>query len=736
MKRLFFITTVFALLFTSCGVSTNLDIQEEIFPPEQSIVVYQPATARGFKSGATIQLIGIGAAGKSNWEKIQIENLTGETITFTGIPETSNNSFELETRDMRMTLPAYERTVFDVRYELTDIGSIYTEIKIRYTIKGRKRVYHLKLTGNASGVQVLEIEEGKPEIILANGGAASDFGYSPYNDVEKTFRIKNNSKKRIEIQNTVLDADAVIAGFSIDGVVTGFIEPEQYLEFRVTLPENKMKEYKCGFIEIKHELSTEPYKVAICGGGKTMPLAIVRKENGKDIIDTVPYKLTKNCFDFEYKPETAEKRIWLKNIGNGILRFEKISYAVPAGNFEVTKKYEDNILVYPEGKAEVSIKFTPNADEWSETDIVIKNENTNREYTLSLTGSGFKQPNDLEGLAIWLRADRIGLEHIKEISAANKVQIIPDISGNNLHAYKYRGEGPTYSPGGVNNLPSMNFSAEEGMAVTTRGDTWITKNADGTTTFTVFKVSGGADKRLRNQTIISASTGENRILPALNTSSWSFDPVDGMHGNGANIGNPKTYRRFVIDVLGRHPAYSYQYDIPDGSVYSLALHFDNTTIAPEPNVRFFVNGTDSSIGETPISYVPSYDKGDTTANVRAYGYPIGDGRGNRRDYEIGASANLDPCKHDYTWSLIPRAPGVYGSSLYYNRVTAGTQYNGSIRNLFIGKNAAGEAPFYGEIAEIIIFQRALKDEEIKEVNKYIKTRYNIQPVDDLYTRKP
>ncbi|WP_428769645.1 hypothetical protein V1L52_11055 [Treponema sp. HNW] len=739
MKRLLPIFIISFFFHTACNVSTNLDVQETVFTPRDSIMISQEATGRGFTNGTAISLLSIAQSGWSDWETITIENLEEKEVHIRTLPELPGGSlFNIDTSSTKKILNPYERTSFKVRYSLNKAGSIMTDINVKYSVDKRKRNFNLKLIGSLSGIQVLEIEEGQPDVLLAEDGIASDFGYSPHSDVTKTFRIKNNSKSRVEIRNTVLDADARSAGFYMPAAnVSGFINPGEFLEFIVTLPDQKMAEYGTGFIEITHSLSQTPYKAGLCGGGKTIPLTVVRKENGKDIPAVVPYKLTKNCLDFEYNSSAEEKHLALKNTGNAVLDFTHISYEVSEGNFSLIKKYADDEKIYPDGTADIAIKFTPETGKWSESDIVIKDDKTGRTYTLSLTGSGFKQPNNLDdgGLALWLRADRIGREHVTKDSAGNKVLVMPDVSGNNLHARKYGEIGPTYNEDGINNLPALTFSQEkESMAVTTQADTWIVKDAKGTTSFIVFKVSGGTDTRFRTQFVVSASNGDTRVFPHVATSALYFDPKDGLYGNGKTVGKPLAYRRFHIENTffsgPRSPEHSRQYDIPDGTVFSTVIRYNSLIQAPEENVHFFINGNGSQTGQTPMGFVYSRDTGDLSSNVRSYGYAVGDGRGSRRTHHIGPNENTDPCKKDYAWSL-----GA-GHAYFSNRVNVQKPYNGTIRNIFIGSNAAGDAPFYGEVSEIIVFERALTDDEIKTVNNYIAVRYNTVPVIDLYAENP
>ncbi|MGI5173637.1 hypothetical protein H0R92_08560 [Treponema sp. OMZ 840] len=741
MKKILCTAITALFLYTACNVSTNLDIQETVFAPDQSIMLSQEATGRGFKTGSKINLLGIGVSGYSDWETINIENLEDKNLILQGPPEVTNRFFQIDASGTKVSLGPYERTSFKVRYNLADTGDINTDLSLIYSVGGRKRNFKLNLVGNFSNIQLTEVKEGEIETVIADSGAAADFGYSPYDDVTKTFKIKNNSNSRVEIQNTVLDADAAAAGFFMpNGALSGFINPGESLEFNVTFRKQGMSEYKQGFIEITHSLSSQPYKAAICGGGSTIPLTIVRKEHGEDIPAAVPYKLTKNCVDFEYKEEVSQRDFAIKNTGIGILYFDSVKYEIPIGSesvFSIINRYENNEKIYPGGTAGISIKFTPQAGMWSETDIVIKDEKTNRTYTLSLTGSGFKQPSDLVdgGLALWLRADRIGTEHVKKVSAANRVLTMPDVSGKNLHAYKYGEDSPTYNAAGINGLPALTFSVEkEGMAVTTKNDTWIVKDAKGTTSFIVFKVSGGDDTRLRNQFAITSSNGDTRVFPHISTYSLYFDPIDGLYGNGKTEGKPLAYRKFNIENSffsgPRSPAYSRQYSIPDGGIFAAAIRYDSLIQAPYENVHFFLNGDGARTGRTPIGFIDTRNTGDVSSNVRSYGYPVGDGEGNRRTHHIGPNENTNPCKKDYAWSLSA------GHPYFSNRVNVQKPYNGTIRNIFMGNNAAGDGPFYGEIAEVIVFERALTDDEIKTVNNYIAVRYNTQPVNDLYTENP
>ncbi|UTC78468.1 LamG domain-containing protein [Treponema sp. OMZ 799] len=743
MKRLCVIILVLGVLISSCGIKTNLDIQEAVFPPEHSIIVYQDATSQGFKNGSTLSLVGIGDAGYSSWEELHIENLTEHEIKFDGLPKITNTDvFEIRDTLFKYKIGPYERTAFEVRYKLADIGSVETGLTIDYRVNDRKRKFSIRLNGNFIGLQIVEVIDANPPAIpteiernLPNGGAGVDFGYKPNAQAKRKFRIKNNSNERITIHSVSLDSFATIAGFNFDGqtgLTLGVISANSSKDFELIFPESSMPTYKEGNIVIQHDRSPLPYKIAVCGGGEIMPIEIVHRKNGQDVSCVVPYKLDKNCYDFGYKSAVSESQaISIKNMSKAILRFENIDVNLDPGPFTLEKNYGNTELVYPGEKAGLEIKFTPQPGVWSEKDITIDDKNTGRKYTISLTGSGFKQPKDIKDLVLWLRADRIGLEHISE----GKINCLPDVSGNNRHAYKYKGNSPTYSASGVSGLPSATFANKEGLAVICAHDDWMLYEATASTAFLIFSCSNN----INQQIAITGSNGSRRVYPSIGLIPFQYDPVDGVYGNGANTGKPTRIKRFYIEsdyVLGiRSPSASMTYDVESGKAFSAGILVNVDISGNDPQVRFYVNGNETKTGQTPIAYLYSAPGGTSggseTAVNRAYGYPVGE-NGSIRDYALGPNQDTDPCKLDYAWSLP-------GNSAYFSSRLAthiGVEGSGTLKNLYIGKNADESLPFYGQIAEVMIFKRALTDDEIKDINNYIVKRYNTVTIESLYTRPP
>lgn len=741
MKRIAIIT--FGLLLcVSCGIKTNLDIQEAIFPPEHSIIVYQDATSQGFTDRSTVSLLGLGDAGYSVWEELHIENRGREMIEFNTPPILSNTaSFEIDESSFKNELQAYERTSFKVRYQISDVGNVDSDITINYTVAKRKRSFKLTLRGNFTGVQVVEYipedtNTSTPAIerIVSNGGAGVDFGYKKDDQVTTTFRIKNNSNERLLINSVELDNNAINAGFQFASVLGNsfYIPKNDCKEFKLIFPKERMDKYREGNVIIRHDRSSLPYKVAVCGGGQIMPIEVEQQRGSQYVSCVLSYKYDKKCYDFGYKSGVSDpQHIFIKNSGRSVLRFKNIDIPDNAGSaFSIQKKYQAEALIYPQERAEIQVKFTPQTDKWSEEDLVIKDNNTGRKYILSFTGSAFKQPKDIPGLALWLRADMIGSEHVRD----SKVEIFPDFGGHDLDAKNYKGKGPTYKKNGIGlwpddkKLPMLNFSDNEAMAVVTPEGKWITENAEGTTSFVIFRPKLN-EKRYHTQVAVVGSNGTKHVFPYIGTTQLTFDPKDGLTKNGS--GDPRKSVRFYIEngymSGGRSPASSmiYNIDNEDNPLYAAAIRFDNSINTPYPNFHFFVNGDKSNTGETPIAYINSADHGSPTGNIRAYGYPVGH-LGVLRNYALDPNPS-GACLMDYALSLSQNHP------FFSSRTSTGSSFNGSIKNLYIGKHADETSPFYGDIAEVIIFNRTLTDDEIKDIYNYIKVRYNTQRLpEDFY----
>jgi hypothetical protein len=386
------------------------------------------------------------------------------------------------------------------------------------------------------------------------------------------------------------------------------------------------------------------------------------------------------------------------------------------------------------GTATVNVSFTPNATFYAKDSLSLS-DSKGRSFVVSLTGSGFQQPNNLSAgtPALWLRADRISSSDIAVADGKNRVNTWQDQSGNgnNASAVYYSGSSsylrPVYNDGtgttNMNHLPSITFSGvtySDQLKVIK--DTGFIKNATGTTTLIAFKTGNTLDTtRYLLQSFTPNNTAE--VFPRLLFEIRYIDIVDGYWGYTTTGNKPATIYPFATGGSGvwnsRHvidtPAnfYASTYTTKVNTPYAIALKFDNSiTSSTTANFFMYVNDT------TPktLGYLYSYTSTPpaTYPNNGAYGLPAGDGAGN-----VNPTLNSTTYPNDYGLYLASQS---VNHAAFYNRVDSNST---NIATLYIGATNGSSGNFKGEIAEIVIFPRVLSDTELGTMLSYLRYKYNL-----------
>lgn len=180
--------------------------------------------------------------------------------------------------------------------------------------------------------------------------------------------------------------------------------------------------------------------------------------------------------------------------------------------------------------------------------------------------------------------------------------------------------------------------------------------------------------------------------------------------------------------------------------YSSCFVYDGTITAPvnntyPANIFMSLNGEKKDINYF-FSYATTtldlYRPSETYPCYGAYGKPVSNGIGGRHA-DLGYDGAFDKTStewknaaqgggtdnrpYDYGYNLVPSSSGILR-----NRVNSRSSAinGGQMVSLCIGHNLASTTnSFNGDIAEVIVYNRKLTDEETKAVNNYIYYRYNI-----------
>lgn len=449
----------------------------------------------------------------------------------------------------------------------------------------------------------------------------------------------------------------------------------------------------------------------------------------------------------------------------------------------------NNSIVNITDEFAITVSYTPstNSPSWDEADIYIGGKSQN---AIRLIGSSYKQPKNItpENLKIWLRADMIKESDLSN----GAIKTVPDYSGNNNNAncpdtsYKL---APDYEESWqkLNNLPAINFNVtgktNSQLLILGKEGKPVIQTKQGITCFIVYYM----DSPHSAQGLLSTNYGTS--FPTLVAHSRYFNStgfyVSGdyktalaVKGNGLSgtwrwpcINTSTTDENNHMLIFGSPTTAS---DISDHdniatTALSVCTVFDQTKSNLKinndfpSNIRMFINNDERLLG-----YIWSNDSNyskqklndsllssDGLTTNGSYGMPWGDGKGHRygsltdvkkpssvdsTEYEAWKTQaekgnNIGKRKFDRAYNINSSASNSsYTTSsnserdYFENWILPDTWRNGTINILTIGADSITATNCYSQIAEIIIYDRKLEDDEIKIVNDYITNRYNIQTI--------
>lgn len=372
---------------------------------------------------------------------------------------------------------------------------------------------------------------------------------------------------------------------------------------------------------------------------------------------------------------------------------------------------------------------------WDEADLQLTEK-----ATVKLIGSGYKQPSNVaskDKLQFWLRADIAGVNNI--IAETNLVKRMTDYSDIQYHENKKANHAlplthakcPTWKADGINGLPAIAFDNGNYLQIGFTENELIYDNADG---ISVFVVCNNKRENVFQPIVCAYKYGE-KSFPYCGTLYANYDETKGYSAiaqygllslGGAGI-EALSSPRYAFDEAEK--LVQTEIDKP----YSTLLMFDSKFGGKDNNIFMQTNGKPNTLSYTYTYSETSYNKLGLYDNNKtcygAYGKPVSDGKGNRHadlgntkpgDGDWKTKIKTGPRAYDYGYTLTSGTSGTL-----QNRVTP-EKANG-LTKFLIGADNNSPTPrfFYGEIAEIMVFNCKLTDDDIAIVNNYIKQRYNI-----------
>ncbi len=452
--------------------------------------------------------------------------------------------------------------------------------------------------------------------------------------------------------------------------------------------------------------------------------------------DVKPYKLSHIVYEFG--GISGNKVLSLTNKTSSAVSLSAASIN-PSTHFSITGRSADTLAVGESGT--ITVNYSPSGSvNWDEAELTVGSEK------VILTGSGYTQPSEISGLLVWLRADHTGSADV--IPTTSLVRTLTDASPSSLTASITADSlAPAYNPVGINSLPTLQYKGSQFMVIDKAGtDPILASGAPGVTAVIVCKpTSIGA------RTILSAGYGGGISFPDFSMNTRYYDEDGTSYGGipGASNNGYGTYRYgfrlYSLVSTGQQERWVYDDEGSDmldiavsDTVYNTILVYNSSLpLSTSMSISCYMNGVKKGLG-----YIYSRSSGwtvpdnSTVTTYGAYGKPIGDGLGNRHE-GLGnndiAVTNAMPSAlltkrsendsggdraYDYRYSLNP------GHSYLTNRFIQVSNTT-VIRSLVIGQTQtrSESSTFYGELAEVILFSRALTDDEIKLVNNYVYYRY-------------
>lgn len=490
--------------------------------------------------------------------------------------------------------------------------------------------------------------------------------------------------------------------------------------------------------------------------------------------DLIAYKRIYKALDFGYAETTSKKTFLYTSEEDTELSLENmyVRYAEGSENVFSFEKSELQLLK-PGESTNITVVYTPSSkSSWDEADLIISSD---PEISIRLTGSGFKQPSDVQKthLKLWLRTDLVSE---KDFDSYDRVVRMRDYSGNGFDALAFNETVPKYKElEKLNNQPALHFEGTERLIVHGKIASYVDK---GTTTFIVFQ----RDSSNPDTYFFTSANGTSTSFPSFGFTTRNFDE---------NLGYSAT-AKYVHQLTGNGFSNSYRFYFDDSEDDDNMIKESNggeaTTICAiadfgsgkNSNAFAYFNGEKALLSWTGSTSSNSTLYNDNEENLRkrfpvvyrAYGKPWSDGDGklykalwnnslenasesDKEDYYKGFGYTVEDEDGNSIYVERPRSythptrsddaaikwwgfnsptqydwpDSTYGQSdwkpFYTNKLSTGTGVCNTISTVYLGTRIDSIKECHTYIASVIIYDTVLSDEEIKTVNNFIYYRYGV-----------
>ncbi|MBN1648080.1 MAG: choice-of-anchor D domain-containing protein [Spirochaetales bacterium] len=412
-----------------------------------------------------------------------IENIGEEDLHIYSITDDSSRYTIPDKPAANYALAGGSTVTFTV--QLTDASSpadtVITVVTDAFNIPN----FLINITGGGSGTTLdpPSIRITDPDShVLSSGSFSYDFGYDAASAINRTFTITNTGDDDLHIYSVTTSnpeytlTDAPPANTAIAGGGTD--------TFTLRLPDATVLTDTVITITSDAE-NIATFLLNVTGGGPDVQI---------DIAEDTGYLLDDLGYDFTYRSAYATADLTVENTGSAIMNIPEASLSLGGedpGRFTITNVTSET--VNPGSTTVITIGFTPDAtpgDMFSNAVLTIE-DNFGRTKDVYLEGSSCEQPDDFSGLALWLRADKIRMADVEEVSGDYRVNTLPDVAGNGNDAISVStGSRPAFIDSSTGNRPSLHFNDSDILVVDPGSlDHIITGSLtnSGITTFIVFR---------------------------------------------------------------------------------------------------------------------------------------------------------------------------------------------------------------------------------------------------------
>ncbi len=407
------------------------------------------------------------------------------------------------------------------------------------------------------------------------------------------------------------------------------------------------------------------------------------------------YGLSGSGYDFGYAASAVSAAFTLKNAMTfprviSTATFTPDSFdADGVADFAVSTALP--LTIAPGETGTLNVTFTPSAGHLSSAVLKLTDAD-GRTFSTHLQGSGLQEPKNLDGLVLWLDASKIRASDVATADGESRVETWRDRSGKGMDAeriYPDTSARPRYisSVERLGNRPALYFGGSQFL--TSGNLTAPVYNTNvGTTIFIVFQLTE------TNATLISGRS------PA------------GFNYNDTNY----FYNRFYFLHSTTAP-----YPIPYAFTY---YAYPSTTPTTTPARTNYYYNVARQFGAAWSSTSAADQLQWDLSGTKSYAWSV------RQDFSLVDVANIFQWINGtqqivsgyYSAANVGITPAVIAPASAYNQKGQYFTVGGSYFSVTTGTPVL-TGGFYGNIAEVFLFNKPLSDPDMAKMHAYIKQKY-------------